>query len=436
MCYDSRKGNRSSLNFKKKSIPFCEISDIVVWYYDVGGHEMSDYQGNQKNNDAIYWLIALGLIFTGIAAPVGVLMIVIKALNGDSREKKRKKQGRHPYYEQQFGQAPMGARTASQDVTGREAPVLKKSAPKAGKKKSVFRDLPTEMDRKGKQMAIAGAALAAGCLIAFISSLGDPLFWLFNGDFAFFIEELMGLMVLPCCAAAGLGGIWAGLRKRKQASRYRSYLAMIGQQSSVSISALSSATGRSPDKVRDDLADMLDDGLFPHGFLDYGGDRLVISGGGVSEHSKEQPAPPPPAKEDENTILAEIRAVNDAIADEKMSAQIDRIGVITARILDYQKTHPAKAPQLHSFLSYYLPTTLKILRAYGQLEAQEVAGENITAAMQRIEGMMDKVVEGFEKQLDLLFQGDAMDITTDVEVLERMLAKDGLSDQEGLTLGL
>ena len=61
---------------------------------------------------------------------------------------------------------------------------------------------------------------------------------------------------------------------------------------------------------------------------------------------------------------------------------------------------------------------------------------NKLTAMQRIEGMMDKVVEGFEKQLDLLFQGDAMDITTDVEVLERMLAKDGLSDQEGLTLGL
>ena len=56
--------------------------------------------------------------------------------------------------------------------------------------------------------------------------------------------------------------------------------------------------------------------------------------------------------------------------------------------------------------------------------------------MRRIEGMMDKVVEGFEKQLDQLFQGDAMDITADVEVLERMLAKDGLSDRQGLTLGL
>ena len=91
---------------------------------------------------------------------------------------------------------------------------------------------------------------------------------------------------------------------------------------------------------------------------------------------------------------------------------------------------------MRQFLNYYLPTTLKILQAYAQLEAQWVEGENIAAAMGRIEGMMDKVVEGFEKQLDLLFQGDAMDITTDVEVLERMLAKDGLSDRPGLTLGL
>ena len=60
-------------------------------------------------------------------------------------------------------------------------------------------------------------------------------------------------------------------------------------------------------------------------------------------------------------------------------------------------------------------------------------GENISAAKRRIEDMMDKVVEGFEKQLDQLFATDVMDITTDVEVLERMLDKDGLGS--GMTLG-
>ena len=83
------------------------------------------------------------------------------------------------------------------------------------------------------------------------------------------------------------------------------------------------------------------------------------------------------------------------------------------------------------------PTTLKILKAYAQMEAQGIEGENISAAKERIEGMMDKVVEGFEKQLDKLFQDDAMDITTDVEVLERMLDKDGLSGKgDGFQLGV
>ena len=85
-------------------------------------------------------------------------------------------------------------------------------------------------------------------------------------------------------------------------------------------------------------------------------------------------------------------------------------------------------------MSYYLPTTLKILGSYAQMEAQGIEGENISAAKERIEGMMDKVVEGFEQQLDRLFQDDAMDITSDVAVLERMLEKDGLGSS-GMTLG-
>ena len=129
--------------------------------------------------------------------------------------------------------------------------------------------------------------------------------------------------------------------------------------------------------------------------------------------------------------------MNDAIEDPVMSEKIDRIGEITGKILDYQRKNPNKNSQLRSFLNYYLPTTLKILKAYAQMEAQGIEGENISAAKERIEGMMDKVVEGFEKQLDKLFQDDAMDITTDVEVLERMLDKDGLSGKgDGFQMGI
>ena len=380
----------------------------------------NEFKSNQKS-DLIYWLIAVGLLFTGIAAPVGVVMIVLKLMGG-------KKKGRHPYYMQRDGEAPAGARTTA-SAQGEDAPRGKKAGGK--KRRSAPQDQLAQMARSAKNLTTTGAILAAvfGCIS--VIDAADNLWML--PDVLWYLEEIIPLL---CFTAVGLGLLGAGLLKRRTVHRYRGYLAMIGSHKAVSVSALSSATGSAPAKVRDDLEDMLDDGFFPKGFLDYGSDRLVVDGNGLEEAPAPQAEPKPaPKAQEEDAILAEIRAVNDAVANEKVSAQIDQIGTITAKILDYQRSHPDSAPQLHSFLSYYLPTTLKILRAYGQLESQEVSGENITAAMARIEGMMDKVVEGFEKQLDLLFQGDAMDITADVAVLERMLAKDGLSDQEGLTLG-
>ena len=380
----------------------------------------NEFKSNQKS-DLIYWLIAVGLLFTGIAAPVGVVMIVLKLMGG-------KKKGRHPYYMQRDGEAPAGARTTA-SAQGEDAPRGKKAGGK--KRRSAPQDQLAQMARSAKNLTTTGAILAAvfGCIS--VIDAADNLWML--PDVLWYLEEIIPLL---CFTAVGLGLLGAGLLKRRTVHRYRGYLAMIGSHKVMSVSALSSATGSAPAKVRDDLEDMLDDGFFPKGFLDYGSDRLVVDGNGLEEAPAPQAEPQPaPKAQEEDAILAEIRAVNDAVANEKVSAQIDQIGTITAKILDYQRSHPDSAPQLHSFLSYYLPTTLKILRAYGQLESQEVSGENITAAMARIEGMMDKVVEGFEKQLDLLFQGDAMDITADVAVLERMLAKDGLSDQEGMTLG-
>ena len=380
----------------------------------------NEFKSNQKS-DLIYWLIAVGLLFTGIAAPVGVVMIVLKLMGG-------KKKGRHPYYMQRDGEAPAGARTTA-SAQGEDAPRGKKAGGK--KRRSAPQDQLAQMARSAKNLTTTGAILAAvfGCIS--VIDAADNLWML--PDVLWYLEEIIPLL---CFTAVGLGLLGAGLLKRRTVHRYRGYLAMIGSHKVMSVSALSSATGSAPAEVRDDLEDMLDDGFFPKGFLDYGSDRLVVDGNGLEEAPAPQAEPQPaPKAQEEDAILAEIRAVNDAVANEKVSAQIDQIGTITAKILDYQRSHPDSAPQLHSFLSYYLPTTLKILRAYGQLESQEVSGENTTAAMARIEGMMDKVVEGFEKQLDLLFQGDAMDITADVAVLERMLAKDGLSDQEGLTLG-
>ena len=383
---------------------------------------MSKYQYHKQSgggNDLAYWIAAA--VFLICLPPVGFFMIVLKLLGG----KKHTGRTSGTTYTRRPESQPLGARTTSPQAV-REPTAQDRSAQLAA------------LGRKGRTLTIVGAVLTAVFLIATLSSAGDAFYWLLHGEPIWFLEDLMGLLPVLCFLGGGAGCLYVGLRRQKKVARFRQYLAMIGRRTSISLSSLSSATGASPAKVRDDLEDMLEENLFPNGYLDLGSGMLVISGDGLSDSPKEEAkqAQPPKEERPQDAVLDEIRTVNDAIDNPRLSQQIDRIGVITAKILDYQRQHPDKSPQLHSFLSYYLPTTLKILRAYAQLEDQEVAGENITAAMQRIEGMMDKVVEGFEKQLDQLFQGDAMDITTDVEVLERMLSKDGLSSTDGIRLEL
>ena len=77
-------------------------------------------------------------------------------------------------------------------------------------------------------------------------------------------------------------------------------------------------------------------------------------------------------------------------------------------------------------MNYYLPTTLKLLNSYDRMSAQGVSGENISGTMNRVENMMETIVQAFEKQLDSLFGAEALDISTDITVLDNMMAREGL----------
>ncbi len=126
--------------------------------------------------------------------------------------------------------------------------------------------------------------------------------------------------------------------------------------------------------------------------------------------------------------IAEMKRLDDNIADEKISAQIVRLGTLTEKILGQVKADPAKLPQIRKFMNYYVPTTLKLLNAYDRMGAQGVEGENISGTMSKVEQMMGTIVIAFEKQLDSLFGSEALDISTDITVLDNMMAREGLSD--------
>ena len=130
--------------------------------------------------------------------------------------------------------------------------------------------------------------------------------------------------------------------------------------------------------------------------------------------------------QEKDRALQEMRRLNDAIEDEIISRRIDQLEDTTGKIIDQVVAHPEKLSQIRTFMNYYLPTTLKILNAYDRMGAAGVSGENIDSTMQRIETMMDTIVMAFHKQLDALFRDDAMDIASDITVMENLLAQEGL----------
>jgi len=131
---------------------------------------------------------------------------------------------------------------------------------------------------------------------------------------------------------------------------------------------------------------------------------------------------------DGRLAVAEMKRLDDNIADAGISADIVRLEQVSQKIFDEVKRDPAKLPQIRKFMDYYLPTTLKLLNSYDRMSGAGISGENIDTTLAKVEGMMRTIVAAFEKQLDSLYGAEAMDISADITVLETMMAREGLTE--------
>ena len=129
-------------------------------------------------------------------------------------------------------------------------------------------------------------------------------------------------------------------------------------------------------------------------------------------------------------IVAGIDALLDGIRDYRVSAKIKQIEALTGAILRQVERSPDKRKAVRQFMTYYLPTTLKLLEQYVQLQDVGLKGENIQSGMAQIEALLDKVIVAFQKQLDGLFAREVVDITADIRVMEQMMAQNGLTDRQ------
>ena len=291
--------------------------------------------------------------------------------------------------------------------------------------------IKTEGEKAGLALGLtaAGVALLAVALLA----LPDGIYWLPDAltEGGYYWRWLFQDTMPALVALSGGVGCLLGANHVRTTSRMRKKIKnIVGDAPYMYIQDIADAIPCSYDKCRKHLENCIDKGLFgANAFLDMRRRCLV-----VKERPPEKTAKPKQKKtvqqqkDQYQEILDELRAVNDAIPDEVMSDKISRLEAVSAKIFEQAKSDPDKLPKMRKFMDYYLPTSLKLLKTYAELEAQNVEGENITESKHRIEQTMDMLVHAFETQLDQLFQDDAMDVSADIDVMRNMLRADGLTD--------
>ena len=124
-----------------------------------------------------------------------------------------------------------------------------------------------------------------------------------------------------------------------------------------------------------------------------------------------------------------IARLNEAIEDAGLSAAMDRMEQAGRAILAEVAKAPAKAKDIRKFTAYYLPTAVKVLTTYARLDTS--GAKNAQALMAEVKKNADTIATAFESQLDALFSGEALDVSTDLKVLDGIARGDGLVD-EGL----
>lgn len=371
----------------------------------------------KKDGDGFSWALIVFFFVVG-AWPVALFLLFVKLFASDNKQAKTA-----PPLQTDIPYRPETARTASQSKARTAAKKVTKS--------------PVPKKSNARTLKIVGVFVALFGVWGMAGPI-DALFW--SSQWAsLWLPDLLRYLAFAVAGGAMFAG---GLSMDRQLRRYVKYLAVLGDREAMDVGQIARTLGYSEKRVEKDLQKMIDKGYFGgKAYLNVELGYLFRSGSADEELKRRQAAAqaaaqtPKETEEGYSGILRNIRRANDAIADPGLSAKIDRLEAITAKIFRAVEEDPQKAGRIDTFLNYYLPTTQKLLDSYAEFEAAGVEGENLRQAKSRIESTMDAIVRGFEHQLDELYKADAMDVDSDIRVMETMLNRDTASVERDFGLG-
>ena len=135
-------------------------------------------------------------------------------------------------------------------------------------------------------------------------------------------------------------------------------------------------------------------------------------------------------KKEGQDYLKQLADIKAQIKSLDVAAKISHMEVLAARIFVCASEHPESISRTDKLFKYYFPSVLKLLKVYEDVEKQPVQGENITSSKKEIEETIDTLNVAFEKLLDSIFEDTAMDVSSDISVLNTVLAQEELTEDE------
>ena len=244
--------------------------------------------------------------------------------------------------------------------------------------------------------------------------------------------------------ACGFGAMIAAGASRLSASKKLGALAdaaeKLNAQKGLSVEMLADLTHQTKKKVLKKLRSYIHKGWL-NAWLDDETETLYLTAEdyrAAKEKATAAAAQPQPEKEETGdaplsldtarrfaaVLEKEQQLMQDAQAREELAA----MHKTTTAICDWLEAHPESQPKTRRFAEYYIPTTLKLLHTYNDVQGQQ--GENAETIRRDIAGILHTLNQAYENLYNNLLSDVAMDISSEIAALQGMLANDGLTGRE------
>ena len=252
------------------------------------------------------------------------------------------------------------------------------------------------------------------------------------------VSSVLGL------ATAGFGWMTAcgaaRMKAGRQMGQFADYADSVDYHKGLPVSMLADLTHQKPKKVHKRLQKYIRKGWL-NAWLDDETETLYLTAEdyrAAKEKAATAAVPPQPEQPESGdtplnldtarrfaaVLEKEQQLMQDAQAREELAA----MHKTTTAICDWLEAHPESQPKTRRFAEYYIPTTLKLLHTYNDVQGQQ--GENAETIRRDIAGILHTLNQAYENLYNNLLSDVAMDISSEIAALQGMLANDGLTGRE------